>query len=265
MSSRHWVVVGAAILCTASSTSAQSVVGRVFDFRTDTPIPAAEVELLPSAGEAVPIKATLADSAGAFVIGDISTGRYRLRVRAFGYEAVLTPAFDVPTSEPVVVEVRASPDAVPLAPLTVVAARSPLVTARLVNNGFYQRELDWGPEGIGLAHFLGPEELSDMPPASQVSDLLRGLSGVYVGGAGGRWRFVTMRSTTSFGKNRCVPSVYLDGNPVRLSEGETINKLISARSVGAIEVYTAINKPAEFGELQEDPCGAIVIWTGERR
>ena len=265
MLSRHWVLAGAVLLGTASSISAQSVVGRVFDFQTDTPIPAAEVELLPSAGEAVAIQAVLADSGGAFAIPGISTGRYRLRVRAYGYETVLTPAFDVPTSEPVVVEVRASPDAVPLAPLTVVAERSPLVTARLVNTGFYQRELDWGPEGIGLAHFLGPEELSDMPPASQVTDLLRGLSGVYVGGAGGRWQGVTMRSTTSFSRNRCEPSIYLDGNLVRLSEGETVNKLISARSIGALEVYTAINKPAEFGELQENPCGAIVIWTGERR
>lgn len=265
MSSTRWLATAIAVLLTPFSLPAQGVVGRVLDFEADTPIPGAEVGLVPAAGAGEAIRTAIADSVGGFTILGVATGRYRLRVRAFGYEDVLTPPFDLPTKERVVVEVRASPEAVPLAPLTVLARRRPLVETRLINNGFYQREQDWGPDGVGLAHFLGPEELEELPVASQVTDLLRGLSGVYVGGGGGRWQTVRMRSTTSITEHRCDPAIYLDGNNVRLAPGESLNKLVSARAVGAIEVYTAISKPAEFGHLTERPCGAIVIWTGERR
>lgn len=265
MCPRCWYAAFAVFLITAPSLTAQEVIGRVLDFETDTPIPVAGVELLPAAGAAEAIGIAITDSLGAFAIRGFGVGRYRLRVQAFGYRTVLTPPFDVPTADPLVVEVRASPEAVPLAPLTVLATRRALVETRLVTNGFYQRERDWGPDGVGLGHFLGPEDIAELPPSSQVTDMLRGLRGVYVGGGGGRWGAVRMRSTTSITENRCDPAIYLDGHHVRLDAGESINKLISAASIGAIEVYPAINKPAQFGHLQEKPCGAIVIWTGERR
>ena len=251
----------AAMVIFPTVLSGQSLVGRVIDFATADPVATAEVGLLGDTGTQ-PLRVAIADSAGQFVIGDVAAGTYRLRVRRIGYLEVTTPEFSVMPGEPTRVEITASPDAIPLAPLMVVAG-PPRNSIRLVGSGFYEREAAWGRNGLGMGHFLGPAQLREMSRASRVSDYLRGLAGVYVGGGTGRKQVVEMRSTTSILRNRCTPSIYLDGQLIRFAD--SVDDVVSAMDVSAIEVYPGgTNKPAQFSHMQDDLCGSVVIWTGGR-
>lgn len=259
------VVTAVLLLLAAQGVSAQVILGKVVDFEDYRPIAAAEVALHQEGQAEEPVRVAVTDTLGLFSIADVPTGDYQIRVSAIGYEEVLTPPFQFVKGNLLELEITASPDAVPVAPLRVVASRvSPVNAIRLVSNGYYERKEAWGADGMGLARFLDPEDLKALPPSSRVSDYLQGIPGVYVGGIGGNSQGITMRTTTKITRNRCDPAIFLDGTLLRITHGEPIDKLISASSISAIEVYPAINKPAQFGAMLEAACGAIVIWTGPR-
>lgn len=241
----------------------QAVRGRLVDDETGDPIVAANLSLLAGAQGDEVIRRVLTDDDGRFHIDQGRQGRYRLRAERIGYEAVTSPPFDLVGQDTLEVELRASVQAVPLAPLTVISDRPALILSlRLENSGFRERENTWGRNGLGFGYFLERADWERRAP-SRVSDILVDLPGVHVLGAGGRKQIIRMRSITSFSDpTGCTPMYYLDGAPLRFPGGESIDDLISAWSITAIEVYPGLAKPGEFMHMLDSACGAIVIWTG---
>ena len=154
------------------------------------------------------------------------------------------------------VELRMSTEAIPLAPLTVVSDRMPLVnTIRLVTGGYVGRKELYGREGMGSGTFMEKADWEHRSP-TMIAEILREVPGVRIVGAS-----IMMKTVTSFNPYGCVPSFYLDGNLVRL-RGESIDDLISSYSISAIEVYRGMSRPPQFMDMLDHPCGAVVLWTG---
>jgi len=249
------------LLFLPSTLSAQVLRGLLLDQESRSPIAFATLELLLGAeGSRVEVRA-LSDSSGFFLIDAEEPGRFRLRAERIGYQSVISPPFDLESSDTLEVELVASVEAVPLAPLTVISDRPPLVgNSTLILGGFRERTRIYGDLGLGIGHFVEKSEW-DHRVLNKVSDLLRDMPGVRVWG--GRNQQILLRSVTSLQNPRgCVPSFYLNGQLIRLYEGESIDALLPVSSIKALEIYPGLSRPAEFMDLGEHPCGSIVIWTG---
>lgn len=240
----------------SSHLSAQAVRGRVLDEHTEVPVGVVSVSLLVGTRGNEVVSGVLTDSLGRFMIRSGGEGRYRLNAQRIGYREVTSPPFDLVGRDTLDVELRMSTEVIPLAPLTVVSERMPLLnTIRLVEGGFVSRRDIYGREGLGSGHFLQKSDWEHRSP-TMIAEIVREVPGVRIVGAS-----IRMRTITSFNPYGCEPSFYLDGNLVRL-RGESIDDLISSYSISAIEVYPGMSRPPQFMDMLDHPCGAIVLWTG---
>jgi hypothetical protein len=241
----------------AQSVEAQVVTvlsGRTLDFVSEAPIATVEVELLDERQRR--IASTISDSAGRFRFERQQSGSWHLRARSIGYQTVLTPPVDIAAGDTVDVVIRLGVDAVPLAPLEVVARAEP-VHRHAGLAGFYRRvERDLG------GRFVLREEI-DERNQRLVTDLLT-TTGVHViGNPGGGEVGLYMK------RLGCAPMVYLDGAPVGgggrgpLDGGDAYEaaNLLLPFDVEGIEVYAGpATIPPEFGG-SSGACGVIAIWT----
>lgn len=261
---RSFVVLSLAFVVAAASPRAvmtQVVEGRVLGSAEGEPVDGATVQLLLSNRDRV-LRTAVTGEDGSFSIEAPASAAYVLRASRIGYETVTTAPFDlVMNTAPFVVEVLLGIDAVPLAPLVVVSERPlRLGEQRLRTVGYYEREEGWGREGLGFGHFLGPEDLAEMH-AFRTSEILEGVPGVRIEGAGARQNIVTMRPQASFTERRCVPVVFVNGGAA--ATGATIDDVVTPRDISAIEVYPGTSMPARFIRAN-NRCGVIAIWTGPR-
>lgn len=225
--------------------------GRTLDFVSDAPIATVEVELLDERQRR--IASTISDSAGRFRFERNQSGSWHMRARSIGYQTVLTPPVDIAAGDTVDVVIRLGVNAVPLAPLEVVARAEP-VHRHPGLAGFYRRvERDLG------GRFVLREEI-DERNQRLVTDLLT-TTGVHVIGnpSGGHVGLYMKRLG-------CAPMVYLDGVPVSGRQRnpraayEAANLLLPF-DVEGIEVYAGpATIPPEFGG-SSGACGVIAIWT----
>lgn len=257
------------ILVATQPAAGQRVQGRLVDASSGKPVPAAEMFLLAGESGSTVVKRGLTTDSGTFSFTADAPGRYRLKAERIGYRAVISSPFDLVASEPLHVELKVSVQAVPLAPLTVVSPRPALLgSIRLVSNGFFDREQEWGPKGLHLGTFIDKQTIERRQP-TQVTDLLRMIPGVIVEHQSGDRSVVRMGQVTTMA-GPCAPMLYLDGQPIRLvayvggslTQVATIDELVPPSSIAGIEVYSKINKPGQFTDMGAAPCGAIVIWTG---
>jgi iron complex outermembrane receptor protein len=122
-------------------------------------------------------RAVYTDSEGRFVVSDVPPGRYTLEVRNTGYRTSVIEA-EVPTEGPLRITLTTAP--IPLAPLTVTAARAPLAPGRspLPVSVLGETELD-RDISVSLAHTL--ERLPGMRTLSTGREIgkpvIRGLTG----------------------------------------------------------------------------------------
>jgi hypothetical protein len=247
------------VLFAAQSAQAQVVTvlsGRTLDFVSEAPIATVEVELLDERQRR--IASTISDSAGRFRFERHQSGSWHLRARSIGYQTVLTPPVDIAAGDTVDVVVRLGVDAVPLAPLEVVA-RAETIHRYPGLAAFHRRvERDLG------GRFILREEI-DERSQRLVTDLLI-TAGVHViGNASGGEVGLVMR------RLNCIPMVYLDGAVLtsRMEENpeakarqayEAVN-LMMPFDVEGIEVYAGpATVPPEFGG-SSGACGVIAIWT----
>ena len=72
------------------------------------------------------------------------------------------------------------------------------------------------------------------------------------------------------GFGKCLPTVYLDGFPVTREDAEDLDRLISIRQIGGVEVYpTTFEAPAQFARPPirdrthnlDGSCASIVLWS----
>lgn len=202
-------------------------------------------------------RTTLTDSAGYFLLADLPPGPFRLRVTQMGYLRTTTPTWWVEAGEVLDVVVRMRPDAVPLAPLEVIALSRMSLP---VLSGFYRRS-----ESAVSGTFLDREDI-EAKKASRVTDLLADLPGVRLeraSGYAGQAQAITLgRAMFSSRGGRCPVQVYVDGVlATRGGEAVPLDDLAYPNDLEGVEVYRGLGSvPAEF-LTPEARCGVIALWT----
>ncbi|MDQ6717664.1 MAG: TonB-dependent receptor [Gemmatimonadota bacterium] len=139
--------------------------------------------------------------------------------------------------------------------------------------GFYERA-----GGFSRGTFLTPEVLASRG-TSRSSDYLLGVNGVRIssgsrGGAPlgtGGYMSISQRGRVA-SSGPCVMNVYIDGNRVNVSSdgagagtdagnGATLDDLISANDIGAIEVYpSGVTAPQKYTGVSQG-CGTVLVWS----
>lgn len=240
------MAVFVALALTPSRSPGQAITGRVLDAATDSAVEGVAITLVDSAGTTV--SEVYSTGAGLFSLAPKEAGRYTIQAERLGYGKAVSPGIHVGAADTIRVELRISTEAIGLAPLTVVARR-PSEDPRLAGWGFYDRKERY--RGRGRAVFYTSEEL-DETEAFRITDLIRELPELQLVRDGHHTYVVKRRSW-----RQVVPvPVFLDGHPLRLGQGESIDGYVSLSSVGAIEIYWR-HAPAQYGGD-----AAIVLWTG---
>jgi hypothetical protein len=180
---------------------------------------------------------------GTFELAGIPAGSRGINVRKLGFHPVSQPV-DVPPGGARDVEVQLSVYVPVLETVRITAQRN----ISLERVGFASRRRS------GVGSYLGPDEIERRNPY-RLNDLLRTMPGLrtYYGSSGEP--VVTGR------RGECL-RYYLDGNRW-FENGDTPDRFITGREVGAVELYSAMTAPPQFVGLSRDgsPCTVVVIWT----
>ena len=183
---------------------------------------------------------------GEFVLDSLPPGTQTVTVRHLGY-APVEEAVDLASAEPGSVTIRMS-DYVPvLETVRVTAARE-----RALDVVGYARR-----KRTGLGHYLEGDQINTH--ALHFSDVLRTVPGIRVQTAGMGRQVVT----STRGANGCV-MFWVDGTPWQSMEPGDIDDFVKPHELGAIEVYSPTNTPAEFQNPQNSSCTTVVGWTSRR-
>jgi hypothetical protein len=242
------------LLGIAEMASAQSIRGQLLDDATAQPIAAATVALLGERADR-PVQSVLTDAQGYFRIDIERAGRYRLRAQRLGYHTVTTAALEVPANDSIAVELRLSTEAVVLLPLTVTAKARPWYETAHPPGlwAFYERKEQM--ERLGLGRFIERATLDEWAGAP-VAVVLNATAAVRIRPQGGRGSGYDL-----FTRSGCSPQLFLDGMPLRLMRGESIEDYVNTGTLDAIEVYHgAAGLPGQFAGSRSQ-CGAIAFWS----
>jgi len=217
------------------------VSGTVQDLRAGTPIPAASVRLL-HPDEDRTVREAQSDGRGRFNLEEVPLGSYRIEVSALAYHSI-SEAVDIVGLGTVDIRIDMVPEAFELDPVVVVTTTT---SSRLARSGFFERQ----QRAIGT--FLTRDEILRRAHIGLLSDVFRTIPGARVvpGAQFGQVPRIQFRGG-------CEPPVWVDG--LRLMAGTTVDDVLSAYDVEAMEIYRGITTPAPF--LNRESCGAIAVWT----
>jgi hypothetical protein len=136
--------------------------------------------------------------------------------------------------------------------------------ARLEKVGFYRRK-------SAVGYLIGPEQVRDRRPFI-TSDLLRQIPGVRLGSVhangylpvSGRQNVQMLNLETDSAEIRaCVMKVVVDGSKMPTGGGLSLNDIVPAQDVLAVEVYPSrggVGAPVRYRGT-DAYCGVILIWT----
>lgn len=220
-----------------------------------TPVFAADVAVVERDSA---VRRVRSDSVGQFQIDALSASEVRLRVRRLGFQrrdVVVRPGKD---ERNVRVFVTLEPTATNLDTVLVDDVAGPEIPdSRLA--AFRERA-----STNSFGRFVTEEMLARMRP-NNISDALRGMSGVLVRAAGPRHlgNIVRLRGCGARDESpeRTGPLVWLDG--VRLP-GVELDDAVSGADVAAVEVYHSFaGVPSQYLD-RTAVCGTILVWTRVR-
>jgi TPR repeat protein len=190
----------------------------------------------------------ISNQQGRFSLDGITPGLAEIRFERLGYEP-RTEAVIVQPGTTVDILARMATEPIPLAPIEVVAIRSPY----LQRMGFYERSTsDWGTQ-------FGPAEIQALAP-EVLSDLIYRVPGVIVERAPqpGAPAIVYSRRRTGATDEGCRLEIYLDG--VRM-EGYDFDE-VTPMQVEALEIYQGLDVPVEYQRRSsQSGCGIVLVWT----
>jgi len=207
------------------------------------------------------IDSAVTNDDGYFAVRNLAPGAYMVSVGRIGFrpERFATTLTAGQTREATIVVTRF----VPVLETVTTTARERSAYRAV---GFDQRMK------IGIGQFLTYDQIVRRQ-AICLSDMLHQLRGIWVVGSCPPGAAVT----GTRGVGSCV-SYVVDGAPLGLIGGESPDNLIEASLVGAIEVYSASERPAGFGGMEEHPmpapgtpvppvgfdrqqCVLVMVWT----
>jgi len=184
---------------------------------------------------------TVTDPRGRFTLEDVDPGLVEVQFTRLGY-APRTTTMTVVSGRTVEVNAQMSTRPIELDGIEVTVR-----SAYLERKGFYQRAQRFG------AQFTS-EEMEALN-AINVSDILWRVPGVSLRRGPNGGQALNTRSRTILQAQGCMMPVYLDD--IRMFDFD-IN-LISTWSLDAVEIYTGIDTPAQYGGL--GACGVVLLWT----
>ncbi len=247
--------VTALLLALPAASHAQTVFGHVLDSLSGRPLPSAAVILLDSAGQTRGY--ALTDSAGRFVLKAPRGGRYHVYVDQLSYRVLVSDTLDLEKGARVELLLRVAPVPVELDPMAVIVRRQ---NNRLGKVGFYKRKR------FSMGYFFDPEKVRDEHPFV-TTDLLRQVPGVYLVTQGGGIGYVPQTRTLASlrpgsWQGGCTMKVVVDGVDFPLDMGFTLDDVVAAQDVLAVEVYPhhGIGAPIQYRGL-DSWCGIVMIWT----
>lgn len=229
--------------------------GTTISHETLEPIPYVAVSVLDSDGQV--FATSIGDQDGTFSFNVPEEGRISLKAERIGYETVVTPSVRVDRFRSMGVELRMSPEAVPLAPLEVVV-HVPRPTSPFHSDFEHRRRR-------GFGRYISQEEIEERNPAF-VTDVLRSIPGVYIRSSGQGRNAIVYTGRLADIQGQCPAQIYVDGFHVNRAGGTTfrIDDIVTPSDVYGIEVYRGLSTvPPEFLSPQAD-CGVVAIWTRRR-
>jgi len=188
---------------------------------------------------------TISNQQGRFGLSDIRAGLVEIHFERLGYEP-RTSTMIVQPGTTLDVLVTMSTEPIPLAPIQVVAVRSPY----LERNGFYERSIrNWGTQ-------FGPAEIETLLPQT-LSELIYHVPGVVVEGGRTPGSPATVWSRRRYGAG-CQLDIYIDNQRfVEFNFDEIVPS-----TVEAMEVYQGLDVPIQYERRSsETGCGVVLIWT----
>ena len=209
-----------------------AVVGTVMTV-SSRPIVSARVRLIGTGEEA------LTDSAGTFRLPGVHFGTEGIEIMALGY---------IPRRIRMNVGKGSMPVLIQLQPFARVLD-SVHVVGSAVNP---RREFDQRMRS-GLGRYVTEEEIAEQHPF-ETTDLFRMLPHYSVEHPGGSNDAVIVSNHGSFLGHKCVMQVFVDGNPVKSIDANTV----SPNAIHGIEVYDLLEAPAKYGAKD---CGIVLIWS----
>lgn len=227
------------VLAVSDPRKPGSVVGRVVDKASRTPVEGAVVRLKELEAQ------VLTNERGYFTFGQQPFGTYSLQVEHIGHADADVP-IHVAGNLTQVVEVELVTGAIEIPGLTV-AVTAPRVRRDI--EGLMRRQK------LGFGTLITRERLEQRPSA-RVGEYLREVPGVLVFAPGaGRAASLEVRGRP------CVPLVYLDGQHLPLDPSIGVNEFMGSE-FEAIEVYKGSGTPAEYLRAGGGyPCATILLWT----
>lgn len=238
-----WLLLNATV-----PTSAQGVVGHLYDSETGIAVTTADVVMTNEVGDTV--GRAISDATGGFVILVETLGEYSLFVSRLGYVSQASSRIFLTEATLQDLEIMIHPDAVGIEGLVV-------STTRRVNwlrrQGFYERKRS------AIGEFVQPTDTEKMQTFS-TTGLLRSVSGLRTSGG----QVLTLRGGSGFSVGPCALKVFLNG----IAVGFNLDGAVISSHVLAIEVYKSLhNVPAQYlsmasariGRVQS--CGAVLVWT----
>jgi len=250
-----WLGTTAAVAQTAPVVDLEVT---VLDTRTDEPV----------VGATVIFRALWGDELGRRVSDEFGkvtfqvrrhVGGVRIRAGRQGYRMLDTPTLDLSGHDFFVLAVRMDIEAIPLAPLEVVArGRRYFVDRSHILEGFDHRVR------LGFGTYFTRDQIEQIGPL-RVTDLLRRVPGVTIVGGGTRSEPVLSMNRAQFGAGggSCPVQIFMDGMLVtRAGAGPiSVDELVTPQAVEGLEIYRGLSTvPAEF--LNENAhCGVVAIWT----
>jgi hypothetical protein len=190
-------------------------------------------------------RATLTNAGGAFTLDSLPSGSQVVTVRLLGY----TPAekeVELSAAEPQTVTVSLGKFVPTLSTVVAEAQRD----RALDNVGFAQRR-----RSSAGGFFMNTSEIAKHG-GSVVSEVLRASPMVRIDPSNGRNVVVNARNPYS----GCVLFV-VDGSPFQQMSPGDIDAYLQPSELGAIEMYSGSNTPAEFVQGGQTSCLYVVIWT----
>ncbi len=235
---------GAAVLFVSGTVAAQetgTLTGKVTD-ADRSPLPRVQVRLT---GTTLEVE-TQRD--GTFTLTGIAAGRHTVELRLLGYTAK-AELVDVAAGSTLNVSFSLTRAAVELDTVSVTARLNPHL------EGFEQRRVR------GVGRFFTRAEIAKTN-ARGISDVLRRVPGLMFQPARDNDGSMVESGRTSRTGN-CPVLYYLNGSPLPVSAGGTINSFVQLDAVEGIEVYSGGSQiPPQFNSAGfRALCGVVVVWT----
>lgn len=211
--------------------------GRVRN-RTGAPLVGARVQVEGTS------RATATRQGGEFTLDSLPPGTQMVAVRLLGY-APVEAAVDLSSRDVRTVTITME-DFVPVLEAVRVSAQR---ERALDDVGFTRRKR------TGMGFYLDADDLKNRN-AQYFSDIMRSAPGVRVA-TDGSGRQMIQNSRDPMGG--CV-MIYVDGTMWQQMQPGDIDDFVKPHEVGAIEVYSATNTPAEY-QSRGGSCATVVAWT----